>query len=118
MPSTMVYVMIMVNDKDDPAVPTLVTGPTPDPSGPDCSDAVGNAGGANLESDCQILLDSEDALGGSLNWDVGTDIMEWDGVNIRRRPRHQHLPPRHGAGRSTIPASARQVGRSGETAAP
>ena len=71
-------VMITVIDKDDPAVPTLVT----EPSVPDCSTAVGDAGGASLVADCEALLDSEDALGGSLNWDVETDIMEWDGVTV------------------------------------
>ena len=40
------------------------------------------AGNADLAADCEALLDSEDALGGSLNWDAGTDIMEWDGVTV------------------------------------
>ena len=44
--------------------------------------AVASDAGDGLKADCQTLLDSEDALGGSLNWDAGTDIMDWDGVTV------------------------------------
>ena len=46
---------------------------------PDCTVA-GNNG---LTNDCEALLDSKDALGGSLNWDQGTPINDWDGIRGR-----------------------------------
>ena len=36
-----------------------------------------------LVNDCEALLDSEDALGGSLNWDhTDTPMSDWDGVTM------------------------------------
>ena len=40
------------------------------------------AGNIGLTNDCEALLDSEDALGGSLNWNEDTAIADWDGVNL------------------------------------
>ena len=45
-------------------------------SQPGC-DTVGDMG---LVNDCEALLDSEDALGGSLNWADDTPMSDWDGV--------------------------------------
>ena len=45
---------------------------------PGC-DTVGNMG---LVSDCEALLGSEDALGGSLNWADDTPMSDWDGVTM------------------------------------
>ena len=33
-------------------------------------------------NDCEALLDSEDALGGSLNWADDTAMSDWDGVTM------------------------------------
>ena len=73
-----ILVTIMVTDEDDPAVPILVTDPDSECVTGGAVD--GMSGG--LVSDCEALLASENALGGSLNWDAGTDIMEWDGVTV------------------------------------
>ena len=40
------------------------------------------AGNHGLVNDCEALLDSEDALGGSLNWTDDTAMSDWDGVTI------------------------------------
>jgi Leucine-rich repeat (LRR) protein len=45
---------------------------------PGC-DTAGNMG---LVNDCEALLDSKDALGGTLNWDAGTAVAGWDGVTV------------------------------------
>ena len=42
-------------------------------------DTVGDIG---LVNDCEALLDSKDALGGSLNWADDTAMSEWDGVTM------------------------------------
>ena len=47
-------------------------------SQPGC-DSVGDMG---LVNDCEALLDSEDALGGSLNWADDTPMSDWDGVTM------------------------------------
>ena len=47
-------------------------------SQPGC-DTVGDIG---LVNDCEALLDSEDALGGSLNWADDTPMSGWDGVTM------------------------------------
>ena len=47
-------------------------------SQPGC-DTVGDMG---LVNDCEALLDSEDALGGSLNWADDTPMSDWDGVTM------------------------------------
>ena len=47
-------------------------------SQPGC-DTVGDMG---LVNDCEALLDSEDALGGSLNWGDDTPMSDWDGVTM------------------------------------
>ena len=47
-------------------------------SQPGC-DTVGDMG---LVNDCEALLDSEDALGGSVNWADDTPMSDWDGVTI------------------------------------
>ena len=44
--------------------------------------AVADMTNTGLLADCDALLDSEDALGGTLNWDLETDIMDWDGVTV------------------------------------
>ena len=40
------------------------------------------AGDIGLVNDCEALLDSEDALGGSLNWADDTAMSDWDGVTM------------------------------------
>ena len=40
-------------------------------------------GNAGLINDCEALLDSEEAFGGTLNWDAGTAIADWDGVSVQ-----------------------------------
>ena len=40
------------------------------------------AGNIGLVNDCEALLDSEDALGGSLNWADDTAMSDWDGVTM------------------------------------
>ena len=40
-------------------------------------------GNAGLINDCEALLDSEEAFGGTLNWDAGTAIEDWDGVSVQ-----------------------------------
>ena len=35
-----------------------------------------------MVNDCEALLDSKDALGGSLNWADDTAMSEWDGVTM------------------------------------
>ena len=40
------------------------------------------AGNMGLVNDCEALLDSEDALGGSLNWADDTPMSDWDGVTM------------------------------------
>ena len=42
-------------------------------------DTVGDIG---LVNDCEALLDSKDALGGSLNWADDTAMSDWDGVTM------------------------------------
>ena len=41
------------------------------------------AGNNGLTNDCEALLDSKDALGGSLNWDEAMPINDWDGIRGR-----------------------------------
>ena len=40
------------------------------------------AGNMGLVNDCEALLDSKDALGGSLNWADDTAMSDWDGVTM------------------------------------
>ena len=40
------------------------------------------AGNIDLVNDCEALLDSKDALGGSLNWADDTAMSDWDGVTM------------------------------------
>ena len=42
-------------------------------------DTVGNMG---LVNDCEALLDSKDALGGTLNWAGDTSMDDWTGVKV------------------------------------
>ena len=63
----------------------------PDPKQPPlpCGLAVPDqATNTQLMVDCQILLDSKDALrgSGSLSWDTGAAIASWDGVTIEGAP--------------------------------
>ena len=78
-----IMVTISVTDENDGATIALGPGPPPDPES-ECvtGGAVADDAGDGLVADCEALLASEDALGGSLNWDAGTDIADWDGVNV------------------------------------
>ena len=44
------------------------------------------AGNMGLVNDCEALLDSEDALGGSLNWADDTPMDDWDGITTNGDP--------------------------------
>ena len=46
---------------------------------PGCGTQGGDAANMYLNNDCEALLDSKDALGGSLNWSENTAIRGWDG---------------------------------------
>ena len=74
-----ILVTIMVTDGPDDADITQVTEPDSE-----CvtGGAVDSTASDGLVSDCEALLASEDALGGSLNWDAGTAIADWDGVTV------------------------------------
>ena len=50
---------------------------------PDCATQGGDAANMYLNNDCEALLDSKDALGGSLNWDEAMPINDWDGIRGR-----------------------------------
>ena len=47
---------------------------------PACGTQGGDAANMYLNNDCEALLDSKDALGGSLNWDEDMPINDWDGI--------------------------------------
>ena len=47
---------------------------------PGCTMQGGDAANMYLNNDCEALLDSKDALGGSLNWDEDMPINDWDGI--------------------------------------
>ena len=47
---------------------------------PGCGTQGGDAANMYLNNDCEALLDSKDALGGSLNWDEAMPINDWDGI--------------------------------------
>ena len=47
---------------------------------PACGMQGGDAANMYLNNDCEALLDSKDALGGSLNWDEDMPINDWDGI--------------------------------------
>ena len=47
---------------------------------PGCGMQGGDAANMYLNNDCEALLDSKDALGGSLNWDEAMPINDWDGI--------------------------------------
>ena len=47
---------------------------------PACGTQGGDAANMYLNNDCEALLDSKDALGGSLNWDEAMPINDWDGI--------------------------------------
>ena len=101
-----ILVTISVIDGPDVAVITPITGPAPDPSGPDCTTAVGD-GGAALKVDCQTLLNIMDDLvgdGTGLNWSAETPMSDWVGVagTGSGRVTHIHLRGRGLAGE--IPA--------------
>ncbi len=99
--SDTISVTVMVTDEDDAPTISLVTGV--DPSGPDCTTAAGVLGAAALQADCQVLLGAESALGGSLNWDIGTSMAEWTGVTVRNG-RVTRLQLRNAGLDGTIPA--------------
>ena len=50
---------------------------------PGCWAQGGDAANMYLNNDCEALLDSKDALGGSLNWDEAMPINDWDGIRGR-----------------------------------
>ena len=47
---------------------------------PACGTQGGDAANMYLNNDCEALLDSKDALGGSLNWAEDMPINDWDGI--------------------------------------
>ena len=47
---------------------------------PGCGMQGGDAANMYLNNDCEALLESKDALGGSLNWDEAMPISDWDGI--------------------------------------
>ena len=53
---------------------------------PDCATQGGDAANMYLNNDCEALLDAKDTLGGSLNWDEGIPIKNWDGFQNRPMP--------------------------------
>ena len=53
---------------------------------PGCEMQGGDAANMYLNNDCEALLDSKDALGGSLNWDEAMPINDWDGFQNRPMP--------------------------------
>ena len=78
-------VMISVMDsKDGDGAPdtvvddTIAVTITVTDAHPDCTVMGNNA----LTNDCEALLDSESALGGTLNWDESTAVNTWDGVTV------------------------------------
>ena len=70
-------------DEDNTATITVTIMVTDVPEGA-CAGgaAVADMTNSDLLADCDALLDSEDALGGTLNWDVETPIADWDGVRV------------------------------------
>ena len=70
-------VTVTATDEDEETDSVAVTITVID-SQPGC-DTVGDMG---LVNDCEALLDSEDALGGSLNWADDTPMSDWDGVTM------------------------------------
>ena len=47
---------------------------------PGCGTQGGDAANMYLNNDCEALLDSKDALGGSLNWSEALRINRWNGI--------------------------------------
>ena len=70
-------VTVTATDEDGETDSVAVT-ITVNDSQPGC-DTVGDMG---LVNDCEALLDSKDALGGSLNWADDTAMSDWDGVTM------------------------------------
>ena len=75
MSSHMVTVTATDTEGDTDSVNVVIT---VNDSQPGC-DTVGDVG---LVNDCEALLDSEDELGGSLNWADDTPMSDWDGVTM------------------------------------
>ena len=81
-----ITVNISVNDVDDAPTISVVPGGAPEPTHA-CivGGATTDEQGANLASDCQILLDAAPVLIGdgtaTLNWSAETPITDWEGVS-------------------------------------
>ena len=74
-------VTVTATDDEDASDSIMVTITVTDMY-PDCT-VMDNDG---LTNDCEALLDSMGALGGTLDWDASTDVSGWEGVTVSGDP--------------------------------